>query len=70
LKIPEGGSFDPETIATLQTALEDAWTNLSSEQQGAIDKGTLAARILRLAADGERDPIRLCAHAVLGAAAE
>jgi hypothetical protein len=70
LKVPEGDSFDPETIAILRTALEDAWTNLSSEQQGAIGKGTLATRILRLAAEGERDPIRLRAHAVMGAAAE
>jgi hypothetical protein len=66
MKILEGGAFNPETVTMLQAALDDAWTNLSPEQQAAMDKGALAGRILRLAAEGERDPIRLRAHAVMG----
>jgi hypothetical protein len=65
MKIGQGGSFDPETIALLRTALDEAWVNLAPEQQARASKSGLAERILNLAAQGERDPVRLRTRAVL-----
>jgi hypothetical protein len=51
--------FDLETIALLRETLEDAWASLRPEQRAATVKTTLAERILKSAAQGERDPDRL-----------
>jgi hypothetical protein len=64
MKVRQGGSFDPETIALLQTVLDQAWVNLLPEQQSRTSKSDLAVRILMLAAQGERDPVRLRTRAV------
>lgn len=58
-----GPSFGPQTIELMSRALEGAVGSLSepaSEQQLRL----LAATILEVAGDGERDPIRLKAAAV------
>ena len=65
MKTRQGGSFDPETIALLRTVLDQAWVNLLPEQQSRTSKSDLAVRILLLAAQGERDPVRLRTLAVL-----
>ena len=52
-------SFDPETVALLKETLEDAWAALRPEQQATMQKTALAERILKSAADGERDRKRL-----------
>jgi hypothetical protein len=52
-------SFDPETVALLRETLEDAWAALRPEQQATMQKTALAERILKSAADGERDRKRL-----------
>jgi hypothetical protein len=65
MEIREGGSYDPETIALLRKVLDEAWANLLPSQQAATNKGILAQRILKLAAQGERDPIRLRTNAVI-----
>ena len=59
-----GGAFDPETIDLLRSVLDEAWESLRPEQQAQQSKSLLAAIILKLAATGERDPIRLRTHAV------
>jgi len=64
MKIRQGGSFDPETTALLRTVLDEAWVNLLPEQQSRTSKSDLAMRILVLAAQGERDPVRLRTRAV------
>ncbi|HET9715727.1 MAG TPA: hypothetical protein VFP60_06025 [Pseudolabrys sp.] len=51
--------FDPETINLLDKTLDDAWSCLQHEQQAAMLRRMLARRILRSAAQGERDPERL-----------
>jgi len=61
-----GGSLDPETIAVLRAVLDDAWAALMPEHKLTTSKSVLAERILRLAAQGERDPLRLRACAVSG----
>ena len=69
MSFTENGSFDAETITLLKVALDQAWANLSPEQQAYISKAVLAERILMLAAQGERDPLRLRTRAVIGVVA-
>ena len=63
-----GPSFGPQTIELMSKALEGAEASLpepASDQQLRL----IAARILKVAGDGERDPIRLQAAAMLGSVA-
>ena len=62
-------SFDPETVALLKETLEDAWAALRPEQQATTQKTALAERILKSAADGERDRKRLRDAALMDIAA-
>jgi hypothetical protein len=52
-------SFDRETVTLLREILDDAWARLRPAQQATMPKTTLAERILRCAAQGERDRERL-----------
>ncbi len=61
--------FDPETIGLLKKALDDAWKSLPLEQQATMLKTTLAERILKSAARGERDRGRLIGAALTDLAA-
>ena len=56
---------DPDTIGMLRRVLDDAWAALSPQQQTQANKSVMAQKLLKLAADGERDPTRLCDLAVL-----
>src|SRR4029078_13290277 len=58
--------FDPETIMVLKEVLDDAWARLRPEQQANTLKTTLAQRIFRFAAHGERDRERLLDAALEG----
>ena len=51
--------FDLQTVALLRETLEDAWACLRPEQRATMSRTLLAERILRSAAQGERDPERL-----------
>jgi hypothetical protein len=53
------GAFDFETLQLLRSVLEEAWQCLRPDEQARATKSLLAERILKLAASGERDPIRL-----------
>jgi hypothetical protein len=58
-----GPSFGPQTVELMSRALEDAAASLPepvSDQQ----LRSFAATILKVAGDGERDPIRLTAAAI------
>ena len=68
MKTPEGVVYDPETIQVLKSVLEDAWTSLQPDQRETTSKTTLASRLLKAAADGERDPVRLRARAIIAPA--
>ena len=61
--------FDLETVALLREALDDAWACLRPEQQATMLKTTLAERILKSAAQGERDRERLLEAALTDLAA-
>jgi hypothetical protein len=58
-------SYDSDTIRILREALDDAWARLPSKQQMRTEKSALALAILRLASNGERDPTRLSALALV-----
>jgi hypothetical protein len=62
--------FDLETVALLREALDDAWDCLRPQQQATMLKSTLAERILKSAAQGERDRARLRDAALTEFAAE
>jgi len=51
--------YDLETVALLRATLDDAWDSIRPEQQAGMLKSTLAERILKSAAQGERDAERL-----------
>src|SRR5215470_15181132 len=51
--------FDAQTIALLKVALDEAWDRLPPKLQATMLKTTLAERILKSAAEGERDRERL-----------
>jgi hypothetical protein len=51
--------FDAETIALLKVALDEAWDRLPPKLQATMLKTTLAERILKSAAEGERNRERL-----------
>ena len=59
-------SYDPETIALLRTALDDAWSLLPTSRKSDLFKSEMAQRILKQAANGVRDPVRLQAYAING----
>jgi len=51
--------FDPETISALRDILDEAWNRLPPERQVTTLKSTLADRLLKTAAEGERNRDRL-----------
>lgn len=62
------GAYDPETLNALRDALDQAWALLPDERKAVTLKVDMAGRILKRAAEGERDPIRLRAAALVGPA--
>jgi hypothetical protein len=64
----QGAVFDPETIDLLRSVLDDAWASLLPDQQANVSRTFLAEGILKAATQGERDPARLRARALLAVA--
>jgi hypothetical protein len=62
--------FDPETLILLRKALDDAWAASPDGSKSKTPKSEMAQRILKQAADGVRDPVRLRASALIGADAK
>jgi hypothetical protein len=58
------GSFDPETLAKLEKALQDGWAAIGHIGIQTITQDKLASRIFQLAHAGERDSARLATQAV------
>ena len=52
-------SFDPPTLMLLETAFDEAWLTLKSVANRTVKPDELARSVLRLAMEGERDPVRL-----------
>ena len=59
-------SFDPQTLVLLETAFDEAWLTLKSVGNRTVKPDELARSVLRLAMEGERDPVRLHDGALKG----
>ena len=56
-------SFDPQTLVLLETAFDEAWLTLKSVGNKTVK---LARSVLRLAMEGERNPVQLHDQALNG----
>jgi hypothetical protein len=52
-------AFDPSTLIVLEAAFDEAWLTLKAIGNTSIKPDELARSVLRLAMEGERDPVRL-----------
>jgi hypothetical protein len=52
-------SFDPRALVVLETAFDEAWLTLKSVGNTTVKPDELARCVLRLAMEGELDPVRL-----------
>ena len=52
-------SFDPQTLIVLEAAFDEAWLTLKAIGNSTVRPDELARSMLRVAMEGERDPIRL-----------
>ena len=59
-------AFDPQTLVLLETAFDEAWLTLKSIGNTTVKPDELARSVLRLATEGERDPVRLHDRALEG----
>jgi len=59
-------SFDPPTLVVLEAAFDEAWLTLKSIGNTTVKADELARTFLRLATEGERDPVRLHDRALKG----
>jgi hypothetical protein len=59
-------SFDPQTLVILEAAFDEAWLTLKAVGNSTVLPDELARSVLRLAMDGERDPVRLHDGALKG----
>jgi hypothetical protein len=62
----QNSSFDPQTLIILETAFDEAWLTLKSFGNATVRPDELARAVLRLAMEGERDPVRLHDGALKG----
>jgi hypothetical protein len=59
-------SFDPQTLVLLEAAFDEAWLTLKAIGNKTVKPDELARCVLRLAMEGERDPVRLHDGALKG----
>jgi hypothetical protein len=59
-------SFDPQILVLIETAFDEAWLTLKSVGNKTVKPDELARGVLRLAMEGERDPVRLHDGALVG----
>jgi hypothetical protein len=52
-------AFDPQTVVLLEAAFDEAWLTLKSVGNKTVKPDELARSVLRLAMEGERDPVRI-----------
>jgi len=60
------GSFDPQMLAILEAAFDEAWLTLKAIGNTTVRPDELARRVVRLALEGERDPVQLHDGALKG----
>jgi hypothetical protein len=62
----QNSSFDPQTLVILEAAFDEAWLTLKAIGNTTVKPDELARCVLRLAMEGERDPVRLHDGAIEG----
>lgn len=62
--------YDPDTLSLLRKVLDEAWAILPDDSKSDAVKTEMAQHILKQAANGVRDPVRLRASALASAAVE
>jgi hypothetical protein len=62
--------YDPETLILLRKVLDETWAALPDGSKSETLKSEMAQHILKQAADGVRDPVRLLASALVRAVGE
>ena len=62
--------YDPETLVLLRQVLDEAWAALPDGSKSDSLKFEMAQHILKQAADGVWDPVRLRASALVRAVGE
>ena len=62
----QNSSFDPQTLVILEAVFDEAWLTLKAVGNTTVRPDELARSVLRLAMDGERDPVRLHDGALRG----
>jgi hypothetical protein len=60
-----GQAYDPETLAILEAAFDEAWALLKINSDQSVTREALARCLLVLASGGERDRVRLRNQALL-----
>jgi hypothetical protein len=60
--------YDPETLIILRKVLDEAWAALPDGSKSETLKSEMAQHILKQAADGVRDPVRLRASVLASGA--
>jgi hypothetical protein len=59
-------AFDPQTLVLLEAVFDDAWLTLKSGGNKTVKPDELARAVLRLAMEGERNPIRFVRRSARG----
>jgi hypothetical protein len=71
LELDYGGAaiahYDPETLNLLRKVLDEVWAALPDGSKSETVKSEMAQHILKQAANGVRDPVRLRASALVSA---
>jgi hypothetical protein len=62
--------YNPDTLITFRKVLDEAWAALPDHFKSETLKSEMAQHILKQAADGVRDPVRLRASALVSAVGE
>jgi len=58
--------FDPQTLVVLEAAFDEAWLTLKAIGNSTVKPDELARCMVRLAMEGERDPVALHDGALKG----
>ncbi len=59
-------AFDPQTLTVIEAAFDEAWLTLKAIGNTSVKPDELARSMLRLAMEGERDPVQLHDGALKG----
>jgi len=59
-------AFDPQTLIVIESAFDEAWLTLKAIGNSTVKPDELARCVLRLAMEGERDPVQLHDGALKG----